>query len=227
MKISWPKGMERWKAVLDRYRYALLVIAAGVLLLLLPTGVRPRQRRSGRTGRCFSSWRSWRRSWPAPCPASMERGDGGHADPEESGSRQVLAQDTQSRGRGAQRLHRDLGRGSGSQEVVPLRPWPQFRGRWWCAPAGTTPGVRLQVIRQSSPDGAGQRLHHRLPGRSRRTAADGTAVEENRIQVEQNIVKMEEWEEFSMKTKGKTCLSCGSEIWWWRPSRYLCVRRSI
>ena len=38
MKISWPKGMERWKAVLDRYRYALLVIAAGVLLLLLPTG---------------------------------------------------------------------------------------------------------------------------------------------------------------------------------------------
>ena len=36
MKISWPKGMERWKAVLDRYRYALLVIAAGVLLLLLP-----------------------------------------------------------------------------------------------------------------------------------------------------------------------------------------------
>ena len=30
MKISWPKGMERWKAVLDRYRYALLVIAAGL-----------------------------------------------------------------------------------------------------------------------------------------------------------------------------------------------------
>ena len=62
MKISWPKGMERWKAVLDRYRYALLVIAAGVLLLLLPLALllvlRP----------------CWRRSWPAPCPASMERG---------------------------------------------------------------------------------------------------------------------------------------------------------
>ena len=38
MKISLPKGMERWKAVLDRYRYALLVAAAGALLLLLPTG---------------------------------------------------------------------------------------------------------------------------------------------------------------------------------------------
>ena len=57
MKISWPKGMERWKAVLERYRYALLVVAVGALLLLLPTG-----------------GRSWRRSWPAPCPASMERG---------------------------------------------------------------------------------------------------------------------------------------------------------
>ena len=38
MKISWPKGMERWKAVLERYRYALLVVAVGALLLLLPTG---------------------------------------------------------------------------------------------------------------------------------------------------------------------------------------------
>ena len=34
-------------------------------------------------------------------------------------------------------------------------------------------------------------------------------MEENRIQVEQNIVKMEEWEEFSMKTKGKNL----SQLW--------------
>ena len=38
MKISWPKGMERWKTVLDRYRYALLVVAVGVILLMFPTG---------------------------------------------------------------------------------------------------------------------------------------------------------------------------------------------
>ena len=75
MKISWPKGMERWKAVLDRYRYALLVIAVGVLLLLLPTGEsRPPAEEERADGEVFSSWRSWRRSWPAPCPASMERG---------------------------------------------------------------------------------------------------------------------------------------------------------
>ena len=44
-------------------------------------------------------------------------------------------------------------------------------------------------------------------------------MEENRIQVEQNIVKMEEWEEFSMKTKGKNLSpAVEAEIWWWRPS---------
>ena len=56
----------------------------------------------------------------------------------------------------------------------------------------------------SALTGAGQRLHHRLPGRSiGRTAADGTAVEENRIKVEQNIVKMEEWEEFAHEQRKK------------------------
>ena len=102
MKISWPKGMERWKAVLDRYRYALLVIAAGVLLAAAPHGGVPPPGRGGAGGRggVFPAGRSWRRSWPAPCPASMERGETEVMLTLKSGSRQVLAQDTQSRGGG-------------------------------------------------------------------------------------------------------------------------------
>ncbi|MFQ9472729.1 MAG: hypothetical protein ACLR0P_05995 [Oscillospiraceae bacterium] len=44
--------MERWKGALKRYQYVLLVMAAGVLLMMLPMGpsgerARPRARRRG------------------------------------------------------------------------------------------------------------------------------------------------------------------------------------
>ncbi|MFR6185537.1 MAG: hypothetical protein ACLUJG_08285 [Lawsonibacter sp.] len=75
MKISWPKGMERWKAVLDRYRYALLVIAVGVLLLLLPTGSpapRAEEERAGRGG-VFPAGGAGGEAGSARCPTSRER----------------------------------------------------------------------------------------------------------------------------------------------------------
>lgn len=214
MKISWPKGMERWKAVLDRYRYALLVIAVGVLLLLLPTGEsRPPAEEERADGEVFFQLEELEEKLARTLSGIHGAGETEVMLTLKSGSRQVLAQDTQSRGEGERSVSTvTLGRGSGSQEVVPLQTVaPQFRGgaggvrrrgRPRSAAPGDPGGVR--------PDGAGQRLHHRLPGRSiGRTAADGTAVEENRIQVEQNIVKMEEWEEFSMKTKGKNL----SQLW--------------
>ena len=69
-----------------------------------------------------------------------------------SGSRQVLAQDTQSRGEGERSVSTvTLGRGSGSQEVVPLQTVaPQFRGALVVCAGGDDPGVRLQVIRAGS-----------------------------------------------------------------------------
>ncbi len=69
-----------------------------------------------------------------------------------SGSRQVLAQDTQSRGEGERSVSTvTLGRGSGSQEVVPLQTVaPQFRGALVVCAGGDDPGVRLQVIRAVS-----------------------------------------------------------------------------
>ena len=68
-----------------------------------------------------------------------------------SGSRQVLAQDTQSRGRGAQRLHRDPGawlRQSGGGPA-PDRGPPVPRGAGGVR-RRDDPGVRLQVIRAVS-----------------------------------------------------------------------------
>ena len=153
MKISWPKGMERWKAVLDRYRYALLVIAAGVLLLLLPHGGSPAPRRGGAGGRggVFPAGGAGGEAGPHPVRHPWSGGDGVMLTLK-SGSRQVLAQDTQSRGEGERSVSTvTLGRGSGSQEVVPLQTVaPQFRGALVVCAGGDDPGVRLQVIRAVS-----------------------------------------------------------------------------
>mgnify|MGYP001053419174 CR=1 FL=1 len=40
MKWKWPEAAQRWKEGLRRYLYVLLVAAAGVALLLLPSGGR-------------------------------------------------------------------------------------------------------------------------------------------------------------------------------------------
>ena len=38
MKMKWPEWALKWKGALGKYRYALLVVAVGVLLLALPSG---------------------------------------------------------------------------------------------------------------------------------------------------------------------------------------------
>ena len=147
MKISWPKGMERWKAVLDRYRYALLVIAAGGLLLLLPPAEAERADREA-----FFQLEELEEKLARTLSGIHGAGETEVMLTLKSGSRQVLAQDTQSRGEGERSVSTvTLGRGSGSQEVVPLQTVaPQFRGALVVCAGGDDPGVRLQVIRAVS-----------------------------------------------------------------------------
>ena len=162
MKISWPKGMERWKAVLERYRYALLVVAVGALLLLLPTGgTQPaaEERQTDREtffqpekGRTARMDRELEEKLARTLSSIHGAGETEVMLTLKSGSRQVLAQDTQSRGEGERSVSTvTLGRGSGSQEVVPLQTVaPQFRGALVVCAGGDDPGVRLQVIRAVS-----------------------------------------------------------------------------
>ena len=72
MKVQW-KPEQLWK-LLDKYKYVLLVLAAGLILLL--TAAEAGERAGGRpaAGRRSSIWRRWRRSCPRCSPRWRGRG---------------------------------------------------------------------------------------------------------------------------------------------------------
>ena len=132
-----------------RYQFAFLVLAAGTLLLLLPSGgeeaspsplsetaleVFPLEEFEEKLADTLSQIRG---AGEVRVVLSLK-----------SGSRQILAQDTQ---RGADGDSSSstvtLGRGSGNQEVVPLQTMaPQFLGALVVCPGGDDPEVRLELI---------------------------------------------------------------------------------
>ena len=152
MKISWPKGMERWKAVLDRYRYALLVIAVGVLLLLLPTGEsRPPAEEERADGEVFFQLEELEEKLARTLSGIHGAGETEVMLTLKSGSRQILAQNVERDGERSSASAVTVGQGAGTEGVVPLYTLtPQFQGALVVCAGGDDPGVRLQVIRAVS-----------------------------------------------------------------------------
>ena len=154
MKEIWPQLRERWKGALKRYQYVLLVMAAGVLLMMLPMGPSggSEEAQGPPEGEGQFDLELFEEKLSQVLSDIQGAGKTRVVLTLKSGSRQVLAQDTQSRGEGERSISTvTLGRGSGSQEVVPLQTVaPQFRGALVVCPGGDDPGVRLQVIRAVS-----------------------------------------------------------------------------
>ena len=150
MKEQWLKTVLRWKGVLERYKYVLLVMAVGVVLLLLPTGSSPGETRQAAQAAEETVFDLEEFEEKLEQALSQIQGAGQVRvvlTLEDSG-RQVLAQDTQrdADGGGSTTVV-TVGRGSGSQEALPLQTVaPEFRGALVVCPGGGDPQVKLRLI---------------------------------------------------------------------------------
>lgn len=150
MNRKWPELTLKWKGALGKYKYVLLVIALGAVLLLLPTG-------SGGVEQTVTEASTQAggfdlEQFEEKLEQALSQIDGaGRARVVltlDSGSRQVLAQDQdRDSGGGGSSTTVTVGRGSGSQDVVPLQTLaPSFRGALVVCPGGNDPRVRLKLV---------------------------------------------------------------------------------
>ena len=137
----------------------LLVILAGAVLLLLPplwekdeTKESTAESQAGQAGETADSVSDLERRLEEALSQIQGAGEAQVVLTLKSGSRQVLAQDTQRGADGdSSSATVTLGRGSGSQEVVPLQTLaPQFQGALVVCPGGDNPEVCLQIIQAVS-----------------------------------------------------------------------------
>lgn len=146
-----PWARNGWGAV-KKYQYVLLVALVGAVLLLLPSGEeREVQPAAPETGQLFSLEEFERRL--EQVLSQIEGAGEVHAVLTlKSGSRQVLAQTVERDSAGGSTYAPvTVGRGSGSQEVVPLQTLaPEFQGALVVCEGGGDPGVRLSVLQAVS-----------------------------------------------------------------------------
>ena len=148
MNIPWPPGLSAWKKGLARYGYVLLVVAVGAVLLLWPTGGEKEETVPQETAQTEFDLEEFEEKLAKTISQIQGAGEARVVLSLQSSSRQVLAQDGEQGSLGdTSTTTVTVGRGSGSQDVVPLQTVaPQFRGALVVCPGGDDPQVRLAVM---------------------------------------------------------------------------------
>lgn len=150
MNKKYLNQMQKWGAVLRQYKYALLVIALGVILLLLPSAKTQRgaaQQQTQAQTEIFDL-----EAFESKLARILSQIEGVGKTQViltlDRGSKQVLAQDQQRSGDGTYSAQTvTVGRGSGTQEVVALQEIsPQFRGALVVCAGGHSAQVRLKLV---------------------------------------------------------------------------------
>ena len=141
---------QKWREALGRYQYALLVIAVGVVLLLLPVGGRDGAEEAvpAQTEGTAFDLEAFEEKLEHTLSQIEGAGEAKVVLTLDGGSRQVLArnQDRDGEGGGSNTVV-TVGKGSGQQEAVPLQTVaPEFRGALIVCPGGGNAAVRLKII---------------------------------------------------------------------------------
>jgi stage III sporulation protein AG len=149
VKIPWSKPFLRWKETLGPYCYVLPLIAVGMCLLLLPAEGRAEDQVEEVISTQSDSFDL--EAFEAKLEQILSRIQGAGETQVvltlDGGSRQVLAQDLDRSETGDMTTSTvTVGRGSGSQEVVPLQTLaPSFRGALVVCPGGGDPQTQLKI----------------------------------------------------------------------------------
>lgn len=150
MKLSLPEGLRNWKELSEKYRTALMVLAVGVVLMLLPSGEEApaKECAAQETGasECFDL-----EGFEQRLARTLSRVEGAGETTVlltlKSGSRQVLAQNLEQDGERTVSTAVTVGRSGSDQQVVPLQIIsPRFQGALVICPGGDDPQVRLQLV---------------------------------------------------------------------------------
>lgn len=148
MKWKWPEAAQRWKGALGKYGYVLLVIAAGAVLLLLPSGGRDSPGEEAPVCEEIFDLEAFEEKLERTLSRIEGAGETQVVLTLDGGSRQVLARDQERDGEGGgSNTVVTVGKGSGQQGVVPLQTVaPEFRGALVVCPGGGNASVRLKLI---------------------------------------------------------------------------------
>lgn len=150
MKWKWPEAVQRWKGALGKYGYVLLVMAAGAVLLLLPSGGRdsPGEEPPAQEEGAAFDLEAFEKKLERTLSQIEGAGEAQVVLTLDGGSRQVLARNQDREGDGGvSNTVVTVGKGSGQQEAVPIQTVaPQFRGALVVCPGGGDAQVRLKLI---------------------------------------------------------------------------------
>lgn len=152
MNWKWPEPVKRWKGALGRYQFVMLVIAAGVLLLLLPTGGRESSSASLEETGSIQDDSFDLEAFEERLEQTLSQIQGAGKTQVvltlDSGSRQILAQDVERESDGgSSSTVVTVGGGSLGLGVVPLQTVaPNFRGALVVCPGGGDAQTRLRLV---------------------------------------------------------------------------------
>ena len=136
-----------WLELLGKYKTALLVLAVGIFLMLLPSGSGGQDREEVQTaGEVVFDLEAFEERLEQTLSGIQGAGKTRVMLSVKSEGQQVLAQNVEQDGERTTSTTVTVGKGSGSQEVVALQKLgPQFQGAVVVCPGGDDPQVRLAL----------------------------------------------------------------------------------
>lgn len=148
MKWKWSVLPADWKEGWDRWKYILLVVLAGVVLLLIPSGEHSgTQQPAGQTPETQFDLEGMERKIERALSKVQGAGEVTVVLTLKESSRQELARDTQETDSGYSSTTVVVSQGGGSDRTVPLQSiYPKYQGALVICPGGGDARVKLQLL---------------------------------------------------------------------------------